>query len=364
MKRLLFFYFISTASCSPEPAKISILTEIDSIAIPVSHSEKLELHYWNDSIYIIDNLYCTITPFNETTNYFGVRRLGLKTGLFPASGISKSFVDDGYLYFLMGYEVICYDLRTGIVNRKFKINFPSTQPYSLMEQKPAPDNPAIYEPDYFVPQFLKISASEFVVSIVSEHPLFNAYNNRKFYSTAKSVARFSLDSGNFTGFIAEIPYRTYKKFYPYFISTLLFTDSFRLYQCYELGHKITSYHINSNRCIKFGKKGENWMEHGEERKGISYAFDLKQLKEDRELKSHYQTLFGSGEWIYRSYISGKNRDSSINKFIQVYKNQHFIGEISIPPDMQPHFAKDNLIYMSSLKKINDSLSIYRLKISL
>ncbi len=324
----------------------------------------------DDTLYIIDKLFCWVYVLDKDGKLID-KKLGQGPGpseLNLKNIDSFCFLKDGRKLFVgSSLDLHIYDLEWKRIVKKvieWEGDYSYNDIYSI--DSPSPTEISLYGFEYEKFKMLNSSLEPNVVfaPIYSEHPEFNAFVSKNYYTQGRIIARLDIDKAKVTGLLGRrSPVYLEKKFigqHSFFSFTLGQNDDF--YISHEVDSMIYHYDSDFNLIEKFGYSGKNMNTSY----SVLHQFDMEKIRslyfEDRPKKGYYEEVFynPSEKILLRSYRRGNN---STTNGLQIYSGNTLVGDVDVPNDfvimgyIAPYYYS-----MAVFDDTNEKITVYRFRL--
>ena len=346
--RLLSLVFLSVLlACSGPKGKIhedvlgpAAVGEIliDTLFIsPVQSSQNGFFRVFGDNIYYVDQLYGFIEAFDPSGTSLGVKKR-LLDGPDELQGISELLeTSEG---FLIRHEWFFYryDRQWGFLGRS-ALNFPLTVSYDEMLDRPKGEFVGMYELQSYNAKTISLPDGHLATKIDVEHPIFNAFTTREFYTDSRILGLVNPQSGKVSQIIGTRPvsYGKYR-FVPFHIfMDYHWTAKNEIFVTYEVDSMIYVYDSDWKLKNSFGRSGKNMLTDYEETQNLEVAFEGSKFIHSRNHEGYYKDIYvdEKGGLVFRTYRQGVRGVKLWNEFenplrLQIYKNDQLLGDFEVP----------------------------------
>lgn len=283
----------------------------------------------NDSIYLVDKIFSTISSFNLKGDFLK-QFLGKKSKFNLQSLSSLSFIDDGSFIITDRFKFLKFTNQWNFVDSSYLI-YPKTIDNNVLLDNPKGEYPDLYEIKYNK-NSIPNKGRYLLIEVESEHPKFNGFSTLGFFTTARNFALIDPKTWHVNPIFGSWP-KSYKsgKNYPYFANINYQFSNQNFYVNYEIDSLIYVFDRRYVPKFAFGRSGKITNKSYKSSKSISYAFNDSLRISERETKGYYDEIFvqNSRSLIFRSYFTGKKREINLHR-MQIYKETALIGDIQIP----------------------------------
>ncbi len=315
------------------------------------------LQFINDTLFYIDDKFCTIFSFDNEGRFSGKH---LRQGQGPNELATRNIVGFCHLnddrYFLVGPSNDCYIFNNQFEKESFFLIAPNKK-----KPKVSYEDPFLYTLCY--PKLILRNYKNIVYSnVFCEHPdlhMFTSYQRYK--ENAHSIVSINIETGERTKVFGDYP-ETYEEdntkqfsFVNYDID-----KEGNFYVNYEADSLIYVYDNDFNPITAFGYDGKNMN------KNYSTLHTIRDFRkesmEQREKYSYFTWLeyIDEQKLLFRSY----KKENDLGKDgLQIYKENVLIGDVETPKDFKVIGYYEPYFYASvPIDEENEKIVFYKFKL--
>lgn len=312
---------------------------IDTILISPRRSSQVGLYQWNvQEVLYIDNLYGFIEGYSPNGEFLG-SNLKILDGPEELPSIDQIGIrEDGYLVKGEAWNFYLYDKEWTFI-KKFFLNTNDGSSVADLMNTPNPKSPLMYELQYYNDKFQFTPEGHFWAKIDTEHPLFNAFTNREFYTDAYLIGEVDIATGGLRRMLFNRPasYENYR-FVPYhiFYDYHLGSNGDSWFT-FEVDSLIYKYDSKSRQTLTYGRSGIGMKTNYPETDNLEAAFESELYTNSRLRYGYYKDIFvdDDEDLTFRTYRTGSADldmydENQTPLRLQVYKGTDLVGDFDVP----------------------------------
>ncbi len=323
-----------------------ITHSIDSIAItPEVNSGYGMLAADSAKIYLVDFKFGTLSVFNHNGT-FQKRIFGMGKGPqeLPSKPHKFGVNPSGTLVFINDYSFTFGSLQDS-ATKTVTTDYMVSNPISVLQNKPKGDMNGIYEIDWSkADNRLALSDSLIYLPIIVFHPLLNGYTHKKYYKTTRVVGAFSYKGKLVKTFGKRSKEYLKHKFIANFDKAYITQGNNLTFVSFAIDSLIYAYDAKGEMVTNFGKAHRNLNQNYPAYSSFETAESNYTSNWDEY--GTYQTIkYSTNDSVLVRLVFP---NATENTYLQVFKNNAFVGEIKTP-------TKFNLAYVGNGKIIGHTI---------
>jgi len=319
----------------------------------------------SDSIFFIDEMFCSIYTFNKYGKY-AANHLGQGKGPkeIPTGRIEAYTPLNNNKHLFLGPS---YDLYTFNKNWKRiknnRIDWKKKNNRKEMLKNPKPYMRGLYAPAYYK-LIIRENNGYMYFPINSQHPTFNYVNSKDYYKEARILAKMNTKTGEIVKLMGRYSplFQNYNYIPQFSLPNYDIASNGDFYVSFEPDSLIYLYNNNYEIKEVFGRKGHNMNTSYKEITSIK-SFKAN-YKNERKTKGFYNWLEYNDQHgiLFRNYRKGNPTKTN---GLQIYKKGTLIGDIDIPTDFQKIIGSIGPYFYSNIviDETHEKMKIYRFKLN-
>ena len=328
---------------------------IDTISFQIRNSSYVgAFKIFEDRLFFLDKVACRIYELDLNGNVLSYH-LGLGEGPDLLPKLQEFIVTEDFYIVTHGYKYYVYDRNWQRINH-FVINWTSDKSQDLLNN-PNPKIPDMYEVEYSGNRlFYDQNSDELIFKIVTEHPKFNAFASKEFYSDARILARMDLKNGSINSVFGRYsPRYSDYSFIPFHISLDYQYVNNYFFVSYPVDSLIYVFDEEFNPKFAFGSNKDGITGNYEQTNYLS-AFEDLELEKRTKNEGIYSSLwvFDDGDLVLRKYQTDNGNDYGI----QVYYKYQLSADFEVNSDFSIIGKKGDTLF--AVIEINETEERFQL----